>query len=68
MRPRPHIDVSALPTTVFGPKAPLWWGAAGLFAIESTLFALLVFTYYYLRGNESITWDMRQNVVRLGSR
>lgn len=54
MKPRPRIDVSALPTTVFGPKAPLWWGAAGLLSIESTLFALMFATYYYLRGNESI--------------
>jgi cytochrome c oxidase subunit 3 len=54
MRPRPRIDVSALPTTVFGPKAPLWWGAAGLLSIETTLFALMFATYYYLRGNESV--------------
>jgi cytochrome c oxidase subunit III len=54
MTPRPRIDVSALPTTVFGPKAPLWWGAVGILVIESTLFALLWVSYYYLRGNESV--------------
>jgi cytochrome c oxidase subunit 3 len=54
MRPRPRIDVSALPTTVFGPRAPLWWGAVGLLSIETTLFVLMFATYYYLRGNESV--------------
>lgn len=52
--PRPRIDVSALPTTVFGPRAPLWWGAIGAITIETVTFALLVATYYYLRGNESL--------------
>lgn len=51
---RPRIDVSELPTTVFGHRAPLWWGAAGAIAIETTVFALLAATYYYLRGNEAV--------------
>lgn len=51
---RPRIDVSGLPTTVYGHRAPLWWGVVGLIVIESMVFALLVATYYYLRGGESV--------------
>lgn len=54
MRPRPRIDVSSLPTLAFGPRAPLWWGVASMLAIETTMFALLIATYFYLRGNESL--------------
>lgn len=54
MRPRPRIDVSALPTMAFGPRGTLWWGVVSMLAIETTMFALLFATYYYLRGNESI--------------
>ncbi|HEV7518004.1 MAG TPA: hypothetical protein VGR07_17025, partial [Thermoanaerobaculia bacterium] len=48
------LDVSELPTVVFGSRAPLWWGLIGMIAIESTMFALLVVTYYYLRGNAQV--------------
>jgi len=54
MRPRPRIDVSALETMGFGPRSTLWWGVVSMLAIESTMFALLFATYYYLRGNEAI--------------
>jgi len=54
MRPRPRIDVASLPTLAFGPRAPLWWGVASMLAIETTMFALLAVTYFYLRGNESL--------------
>lgn len=54
MRPRPRIDVSALPTLAFGPRGTLWWGVVSMLAIETTMFALLFATYFYLRGNESI--------------
>jgi cytochrome c oxidase subunit III len=54
MRARPRIDVSSLPTLAFGPRAPLWWGVASMLAIETTMFALLAVTYFYLRGNESL--------------
>lgn len=52
---QPVIDVSALPRMAFGSRDPMWWGLALLIAIESTMFALLVVTYFYLRGGES-TW------------
>jgi heme/copper-type cytochrome/quinol oxidase subunit 3 len=51
---RPRIDVSDLPTTVYGHRAPLWWGVVGLIVIESMVFALLVGVYYYLRGGETV--------------
>jgi heme/copper-type cytochrome/quinol oxidase subunit 3 len=54
MRPRPRIDVSSLETTAFGPRGTLWWGVVSMLAIETTMFALLFATYYYLRGNEAI--------------
>jgi cytochrome c oxidase subunit III len=50
----PAIDVSELPTVVFGSRAPLWWGLIGLIAIESTMFAILIATYYYLRGSAAV--------------
>jgi cytochrome c oxidase subunit I+III len=54
MRPRPRIDVSSLDTTAFGPRSTLWWGVVSMLAIETTMFALLFATYYYLRGNEAV--------------
>lgn len=43
------LDVSHLPYTAFGSRAPIWWGTVGLIAIEGTMFAMLVATYFYLR-------------------
>jgi cytochrome c oxidase subunit III len=51
MRARSVLDVSQLPTIGFGPQAPLWWGVIGLIAIESTMFALVIGSYFYLRLN-----------------
>jgi cytochrome c oxidase subunit I+III len=45
----PCLEVGHLPTEAFGSRAPLWWGIAGLVAIESTVFALLFVSYFYLR-------------------
>ncbi len=45
------IDVSSLPDFAYGPRTPLFWGVLCLVAIESTMFALLVGAYYYVRGN-----------------
>jgi cytochrome c oxidase subunit 1/cytochrome c oxidase subunit I+III len=50
MRERPVLDVAELPTVVFGSRAPLWWGVLGLMAIEGTMFAIMVASYFYLRG------------------
>lgn len=44
------LDVSGLPRVVFGYKGLVWWGTTGLVAIESTAFAMLLVTYYYLHS------------------
>ncbi|HET7435456.1 MAG TPA: cytochrome c oxidase subunit 3 [Thermoanaerobaculia bacterium] len=50
---RREIDVSGLPSFAFGNRDPLWWGVWLLIAIEGTMFALLVASYFYLRASES---------------
>lgn len=50
MRQRPALDVSALPTTAFGQRDPLFWGVLGIMSIEGTMFALMAASYFYLRG------------------
>ncbi len=46
------LDVSRLPSTVFGPRAPIWWGNLLFMVIESVSLSLLVVSYYYLwQGN-----------------
>jgi cytochrome c oxidase subunit I+III len=42
-------DVSSLPTSAFGHVTPQWWGVVGMTAIEGTIFALCVASYFYLR-------------------
>jgi cytochrome c oxidase subunit III len=44
------LDVSHLPGYAFSHRSLMWWGALGLIAIEGTVFAMLVVTYFYLRG------------------
>jgi cytochrome c oxidase subunit III len=46
------LDVSTLPTFAFGHRSPMWWGLIGMIAIESTMFALLIATYFYLVWRE----------------
>jgi heme/copper-type cytochrome/quinol oxidase subunit 3 len=43
------LDVSHLPRAGFGPRALIWWGTMGIIVIESTMFALAIATYFYLR-------------------
>jgi cytochrome c oxidase subunit I+III len=47
------LDVSDLPPLAFGPRTTIWWGVLGLLAIEGTMFAILLATYFYLRQNFS---------------
>jgi heme/copper-type cytochrome/quinol oxidase subunit 3 len=47
---RPALDVSELPEYAFGNRDPMFWGLTGMLAIESTMIALLVGGYFYLRG------------------
>ncbi len=51
MSARADIDVSGLPEFAFGHRDPMFWGVAGLIAIESTMLVLLAATYLYLRGS-----------------
>lgn len=51
------LDVSNLPTFAFGNRSPMWWGTMCLVAIESTVFALTIMSYFYLRSHAS-AWPM----------
>ena len=51
MTGRPALEVSALPQHGFDTRAPLWWGNLFLLMIETTMFGILVATYFYLRQN-----------------
>jgi len=43
------LDVSALPSYVFGARSVMWWGTLGVVAIEGVVFALAIGAYFYLR-------------------
>jgi cytochrome c oxidase subunit I+III len=47
--PRRELDVSDLPTVVFGHRSIIWLGTIGMMMIEATVFALVVASYFYLR-------------------
>jgi len=51
------LDVAGLPSFAFSHHSLMWWGTLGLMAIEGTVFALAVMTYFYLRSHAS-TWPM----------
>jgi cytochrome c oxidase subunit III len=56
MRPtRAVADVRALPRTVFGNRALMWWGTIGFIMIEGSTLFICVVTYFYLRRNFA-TW------------
>jgi cytochrome c oxidase subunit III len=55
MSTRPVLDVSHLPELSFGHGANVWWGVLCLLAIEGTMFALLVVSYFYLQ-QAAIQW------------
>lgn len=50
-RPREAIDVSKLPTVVFGHRDVMWWGTTFFAVIEGFTLALCAVTYLYLRKN-----------------
>jgi len=52
---RPVADVRALPRTVFGHRALMWWGTLGFVIIEGTTLVICAVSYFYLRRNYS-TW------------
>jgi heme/copper-type cytochrome/quinol oxidase subunit 3 len=54
MRPeRAVLDVSELPTVVFGHRNHMWWGIVAFMAIEGTTLAVCAASYLYLRRNFS---------------
>lgn len=52
---RRDLDVSHLPTVVFGHHSLIWWGTMGLMAIEGTAFAIVLASYFFLR-TRSTDW------------
>jgi cytochrome c oxidase subunit III len=48
---RTTLDVSALPSTVFGSRGLVWWGTIGFMVIEGFTLALCIMSYLYLRRN-----------------
>jgi len=51
------LQVQELPSFGFSHRSLMWWGTLGLMAIESTVFALTVVAYFYLRSHVS-DWPM----------
>ncbi|HWI84006.1 cytochrome c oxidase subunit 3 [Ramlibacter sp.] len=51
------LDVSRLPSYKFGHHSLMWWGTLGMIAIEGTVFALVIMSYFYLRSHSS-AWPM----------
>ena len=51
MSTRAVIDISELPHHEFDTYDPVWWGNNFLLAIETSMFAILIATYFYLRQN-----------------
>ena len=49
------VDVSAVPTSGYGTKSPLWWGTAGFMVVEGMSLALCAASYIYLSRNFE-TW------------
>jgi cytochrome c oxidase subunit III len=51
------IDVSAMRSYAFSHSSLMWWGTLGMIAIEATVFAIAIASYFYLRSH-SDTWPM----------
>jgi cytochrome c oxidase subunit 3 len=56
-RTGPALDVRELPSFGFSHRSLMWWGTFGLIAIEGTVFALALMSYFYLRSH-SVAWPM----------
>jgi cytochrome c oxidase subunit III len=54
------LDVSDLPTVVFGIRSITWWGILGMMAIEGMVFVLMIASYFYLR-TRTIEWPPHRN-------
>jgi cytochrome c oxidase subunit III len=51
------LDVSGLPSYKFSHHSLMWWGMMGMIAIEGTVFALAVVTYFYL-WSQAQSWPL----------
>jgi cytochrome c oxidase subunit 3 len=51
------LDVSQLPSYAFGHRSIMWWGTMGVIAIEGTVFALAVVSYFFLRS-QAPSWPL----------
>ena len=50
MTERPPLDVSHLPTVVFGPRTTVWLGFVGVIIVEGMMILLIIVAYFYLRA------------------
>src|SRR5437764_8063129 len=48
---RQFIDVSRLPASAMDYRSPVWWGNALLLCIESSMFMIVIASYFYFRRN-----------------
>lgn len=55
MTRRRTLDVSNLPTVVFGPRSTLWFGFVGVIIVEGMMILLLIVSYFYL-GTRAADW------------
>jgi cytochrome c oxidase subunit 3 len=57
----PHrvLDVSGLPSYKFGHDSLMWWGVMAMIAIEGSVFALAVATYFYL-WSQAQHWPLKE--------
>jgi len=60
MKHRAIIDVSTLPRTALDHRSPIWWGNVLLLVIETTMFALLISMYFYVRVVDFDLWPPPQ--------
>ena len=54
------LDVSKLPTVVFGIRSITWWGIIGMMAIEGMVFLLMIASYFYLHSR-GLEWPPHSN-------
>jgi cytochrome c oxidase subunit III len=54
------IDVSDLPPDTMGHRSPIWWGNLLLLVIETTMFAITIAAYFYLRIVDFDSWPPPQ--------
>ena len=59
---RADLDVSGLPTTVFGPRDIMWWGVLGFMTIEGMTLVVAVASYFYL-WRQPGTWPPEHTLL-----